>query len=178
MREAYQWIKTISSHTILYLSASTRGLGSKVKNNIIMRTFRLVGMALVAVAVCLGFTACNNDDDLAEATGLNKALVGVWEQDGDNDIIQVKSDYTVIWYESAEHYEENDPSRGSSRIEINGETVLWYDSKKGEDFKLTMKLRPKEISANTIVWKEYDYDDDETDENTKYGLWTWTRYSK
>ena len=51
-----------------------------------MRTFRLIGMALLAVVMCVNFTSCSSDDDEEETNSEYKALLGSWqmsEQDGD-----------------------------------------------------------------------------------------------
>lgn len=140
-----------------------------------MKTFRMIGMAIIAVLMCANFTACSSDDDdPAEepTTNLSKAIIGTWEQDGDDDIMVVKSDKTLTWYENEADYKNNEVS-DIYQWEVNGECLkLYYEGRQKE-------MRPKEIKANIIVWKEYgEYNDDYSDSYGSYDLWTWERYNK
>ncbi len=133
-----------------------------------MKTFRLIGVALVAVVMCLGFAACSSDDDPAEAD-LSKIIIGVWEQDGDNDIMALKSDKTLLWYSNEKHYLEND-MLATYKWELQGDCLYFID----EDGERFQELRLQEVSTNTIVWKDYG----SPGGSDSYDLWTWTRYNK
>lgn len=45
-----------------------------------MKTFKLFGMALLAIIMSVGFIACSSDDD-NEETGGNTSLVGKWKSE-------------------------------------------------------------------------------------------------
>lgn len=143
-----------------------------------MKTFRMIGIALFAILMCVNFAACNgSDDDPTEepTTELSKIIIGTWVQDGDDDIMVIKSDKTVTWYESEEDY-KNNATGDKDKWEIKGEWVYFLDSE-GDIF---FEMRPKEISKDIIIWKEYleYYGSDYSDSYGKYRLWTWERYSK
>ena len=40
-----------------------------------MKTFRLIGMALFAIMMCVNFTACSSDDD---EKNFESSLIGTW----------------------------------------------------------------------------------------------------
>lgn len=140
-----------------------------------MKTFRMVGMALFAVLMCVNFAACGgSDDDPTEepTTDLSKIIIGTWVQDGDDDIMVIKSDKTLTWYENETDYKNNEVSE-IYQWEVKGEWLnLYYEGRQKE-------MRPKEIKENIIIWKEYgEYNDDYSDSYGSYDLWTWERYSK
>ena len=39
-----------------------------------MKTFRMIGMALMAVLMCVNFTSCSEDDDPTEVKSENRLL--------------------------------------------------------------------------------------------------------
>lgn len=39
-----------------------------------MKTFRLIGMALFAIMMCVNFTACSSDDE----ENFESSLIGTW----------------------------------------------------------------------------------------------------
>ena len=63
-----------------------------------MKTFRLIGMALLAVVMCVNFTSCSDDDDNA-----NSAIQGTQEYTSSTDeglnsgYFTFKSDGSLIW---------------------------------------------------------------------------------
>ena len=141
-----------------------------------MKVFRMIGMALVAVLMCVNFTACGgSDDDPTEesTTDLAKAIIGIWVQDGDNDIMVIKTDKTVTWYQDETDYKNNEISE-VMKWEFNGkEWIYFYD----EDGDLRFELRPQEVKKDIIIWKDYS-EKDYSDSYGNYRLWTWERYSK
>ena len=54
-----------------------------------MKTFRLIGMALLAIMLCVNFTGCSKDDTLTdnEIITKSKKLIGMKETEGDNTYI-------------------------------------------------------------------------------------------
>lgn len=48
-----------------------------------MRTFRLIGIALLAILMSVNFTSCSSDDEATEETSSEyKLLLGTWERSG------------------------------------------------------------------------------------------------
>lgn len=160
-------------------------INSEIKINIdnyqitlsIMKTLRFLGMALLAMILCVNLAACSDDDEeKGESGNLNGIIIGAWAQDGDDDIFVVNADGTGIGYEDAEFYEQNEQCY----------TFVW--AQKNEwleldiDFYGTLQeeeLRPESVSANKIVWRRYeDYDTGTKDAFGWYDLWTWERYTK
>ena len=141
-----------------------------------MKTFRFIGMALFAVLMCVNFASCSgSDDDPTEenVTDLNKIIIGTWVQDGDDDVMVIKSDKTVTWYENEADYKNNEVS-DIMEWEVKGEWLKIYDNG-----RLHTEARPKEVNTNVIIWKDYDeYENDYSDSYGDYRLWTWERYSK
>lgn len=142
-----------------------------------MKTFRLIGMAILAVVMSMNLVSCGDDDDSTEISeeNLGQLIIGTWIQDGDDDVIVIKSDGTVTWYADTTYYENNiidgvyeyqlTPGIWRLNMYYNGE--------------LEFELRPHEIFENVIVWKKYHGGN--TGEHDGYGyysFWTWERYNK
>lgn len=134
---------------------------------------------LVAVALCvimaMAFTSCGDDDDEPEGDELTSTMVGVWAQDGDNDIFVVNSNGTGIVYTSPEHYEQKDGGKSLTWTYKNGWVKAIIDGVQEEEF------RAISVSKNKIVWKRYDEDASDGDGYDAFGyydLWTWERYTK
>ena len=127
-----------------------------------MKTFRYIGLTLSAIMLCLNFSACSDDKD--DSNSLEKIIVGVWTQDGDDDIPVINADGTGFWYYDLLSYLKHD--------EENGEPLSWTcNDNKWITIKLESEgeelLVPESISANKIVW---------LDENRDDGHWIWERY--
>lgn len=144
-----------------------------------MKTFRLIGIALLAIVLCVNFTSCSSDDDSTEedVTDLSKIIIGTWVQDGDDDVMVIKSDGTVTWYENEADYKDKEISQ-IYQWNVSGEWLKFYYKD-----RLIEEMRPQEVKANIIIWKRYDDDDyadssDYTDSYGNYDLWTWERYNK
>ena len=144
-----------------------------------MKTFRLIGMALLAVVMCVNFASCSSDDDSTEedVTDLSKIIIGTWVQDGDDDIMVIKSDGTVTWYDNETDYKNKETS-SIYHWKVNGEWLKFYYKD-----RLIEEMRPQEVKANIIIWKRYDIDDytdsdNHTDSYGAYNLWNWERYNK
>ena len=141
-----------------------------------MRTLKLIGMALLAIVMCVNFTACSDDDEPEEensTTNINKAIIGTWAQDGDDDIMVVESNGKLTFYENENDYKEHIISDVYT-WNINNEWLKCYFEN-----KLEIEARPKDIKKNKIIWKRYDkYNNDFSDSFGTYNLWTWERYTK
>ena len=138
-----------------------------------MKTLRFIGMALLAVVLCVNFAACSDDDEeTTESDNLTEIIVGIWAQDGDDDILVIKADGTGVIYGDETLYENGE-----------GDSFTWsynngwvYAGVAGIQEE---ELRPESVSSNKIVWRRYrDYDTGTKDAFGWYDLWTWERYTK
>ncbi len=131
--------------------------------------------SLVAVAVCvimaMALNSCSDDDD-EPADNLTSIIVGVWAQDGDDDIFVINKGGTGAGYENPANYYDNN-SYGSITWEYKNDYVyldLGYDGDIQKE-----KLKAISVSKNEIKWLRY-----RTDENGYFtnesDEWTWTRY--
>lgn len=132
--------------------------------------------SLVAVALCvimaMAFTSCSDDDEEPAGDELTSIIVGVWAQDGDNDIIVINNGGTGAGYESpTDYYDKN--SYGSIIWEYKNDYVyldLGYYS-----YVQKEKLKAVSVSKNEIKWRRYETDENDNFTN-EYEEWTWTRY--
>ena len=88
-----------------------------------MKTFRMIGMALFAVFMCVNFAACSSDDDgpTEEMSNEAKALIGTWFWNNSSTYI---STYTYTFKSNGEydycHIEGNDePDEWSGKYTYN-----------------------------------------------------------
>lgn len=131
--------------------------------------------SLVAVAVCvimaMALNSCSDDDD-EPADDLTSIIVGVWAQDGDDDIFVINKGGTGAGYEDPGTYYDNN-SYGSITWEYKNDYVYldlgYYGNIQKE------KLKAISVSKNEIKWRRYRTDEDGYFTN-KYEEWTWTRY--
>ena len=131
--------------------------------------------SLVAVALCvimtMAFNSCSDDDGEPEDE-LTSIMVGVWAQDGDNDIIVINKGGTGAVYDSPALYYDKD-SYGSITWEHKNSYVYLNFDNHGNIQK--EKLAAISVSKNEIKWRRYwtDADGNFTNESEE---WTWTRY--
>lgn len=133
-------------------------------------------MAILAIVMSVNFTACSNDDDTTEQ--LSSKMIGVWTQDGDNDIIVIEANGKGSWYENEQDYRKKvDAAPLTWTCSGNDCSIVLPESK--EEFKMTAT----NIATTHIVWKDYElnsawHDDyDKQDEKGYYRLWTWTKFA-
>lgn len=137
--------------------------------------------SLLAVALCVIMTfamaGCSKDDDVPAEDNLSSIIVGVWAQDGDDDIMVFNANGTGMFYESPADYEKKDVSYNFT-WSLKGEWLTINIDYGDGSYDYQMKCRPEKIvSKNKIIWK--DYDDENNDFNDAFGyyrLWTWERY--
>ena len=75
-----------------------------------MRTFKKIGMALLAILMCANFASCSSDDDSTENPGKNE--YGLPTNIAKNTIIYKTSDNIIIRF-------ENEDVFGGARIVSN-----------------------------------------------------------
>ena len=96
-----------------------------------MKTFRFIGMAIIAVLLCVNFTACSNDDGDEPKSS---SIVGVWEYTSNNDgngTMTFKNDGGLIWISD----NDNEIISGSNytyTLKGNELKIVWN----GDDYTL------------------------------------------
>lgn len=149
-----------------------------IKNKRQMKTLRFIGMALLAVVMCVNFAACSdNDEEKAESDNLTEIIVGAWAQDGDDDIFVINTNGTGVVYEDETLF-KNDEDGNPFRWTYNNDWVyvsIVYATGVQEE-----ELRVESVSSNKIVWRRYrkNYETHNKDAFGWYELWTWERYTK
>lgn len=67
--------------------------------------------SLFALAVCVAMSmaiiSCSDNDDEPDSNDLAKILIGVWAQDGDNDILTINVGGTGTGYDNSSDYQNN-----------------------------------------------------------------------
>ncbi|TGX98520.1 hypothetical protein [Bacteroides muris (ex Afrizal et al. 2022)] len=127
-----------------------------------MKTLRFIGMALIAVIMCVNFVACSDDDD--EET--NATIEGTWkytssfDEDMRSGSFTFKSNGGLIWYHGEESssncsytlngsnlkiiLNQDDYIEGTIAISKNQATYKYtwhdYDGKWDDDYEFTMTL--------------------------------------
>lgn len=109
-------------------------------------------------------------------------VVGVWAQDGDNDILRINADGTGVGYDNPTEYKNDNVGYSFNWSYENGWVTVTSDGEVVEE------MRTISVSQNKIVWQRYaipsDYYDpseDEWDGHDAFGyyeFWTWERYNK
>ena len=82
-----------------------------------MRTFRMIGMVLVAVLMCVNFTACSDDDDEPEGD----SIVGTWEYTSSyqgNGTFTFKSNGGLVWNDGEETTSNHTYTLNGSELKI------------------------------------------------------------
>lgn len=122
----------------------------------------------MALAVICGFTFTScKDDDGPDGDDLSKVIVGAWMQDGDDDVLVLKSDGKGNWYSNLNEYLNNNPKDPVEWSYRDGWVTLKNYMDGGSDF-YTYKLKAKSVTKDKIVWL---WIDDEGEED----IWTWER---
>lgn len=138
-----------------------------------MKTLRLIGTALLAVVMCVNFAACSDDNEGNASDNLQEIIVGVWAQDGDNDIFVLNADGTGIVYGDETLYKNDEDGDSFTWTYSNGWVYGGVPGIQEEE------LRAESVSTNKIVWRRYrDYDTGSKDVFGWYDYWIWERYTK
>lgn len=140
--------------------------------------------SLVTVALCVimafTFTSCNKNEDEPAADNLSSIIVGVWAQDGDDDIMVFNANGTGMFYDSPADYAHKESSYNFTWNLKNEWLTINIDYYGDGSYDYQEKCRPEKIvSKNKIIWKDYDEDfahDGLNDAFGYYRLWTWERY--
>lgn len=137
----------------------------------------------VCVAMSMAIISCSDNDDEPDSNDLAKILIGVWAQDGDNDILTINVGGTGTGYDNSSDYQNNRESYQLTWNYSDGwvNMTIDYDGDTQAE-----KMRARSVTQNKIVWQRYaipsegyDPSEDEWDGHDSFGyydLWTWERY--
>ena len=141
-----------------------------------MKALKLIENMLFTLIAFTAFSACNNENNSIEIeennNDLSKILIGTWVQDGDDDVIVIKADGHVEWYENENDY-KNQKIHDRYQWKLKNEWLYIYDQ-----YENIEEMRPKEVHKNISARKDYHGNKDEYDSYGYYSLWTWERYTK
>ena len=123
-----------------------------------MRTFRLIGMALFAIMMCVNFTACSNDEEEDSNTTIAQ-LKGIWFN-GENEnypyfIIEdgycyFSENTSVVTGNNGEKYKYTFDSK------TNIMTCYQYDFEESKYFSQADYFKVKSISATKLTLEILD----------------------
>lgn len=130
-----------------------------------MRTFRLIGMALIAMLMCVNFTACSSDDDEpTEEIGLVGTWKGQFNYGGDDYqiltlIFTADGKYTRVrkGHEDGEDY--SDTIKGTYTYNENTKKIAAKFTDEDNEVS-TDDYYIKSVSATTLVlidWVDWKY---------------------
>lgn len=110
-----------------------------------MKTFRLIGMVLLAILVSVNFAACNDDDE--EETGTS--IVGTWKYTSNEDgtgSFTFKSNGSLVW-------DDGEETTSNHTYQLNGSElkIIFNDN---DDYTLGTFT----IAGNKATYKYYWYD--------------------
>ena len=109
-----------------------------------MKTFKLIGVALLTVLMCVGFSSCSKSDDDNGGSSSNP-LVGTWElsdEDGDYYTVELKADGS---YYQVEYKRTTDNIK---RVEKGTYKIL---SVSGNTYKVSIFIKERQKSSGEIV---------------------------
>lgn len=97
-----------------------------------MKTFRLIGIAIMAILISVNFASCSSDDDEEETNSEYKALLGSWqmsEQDGDilvtsSFIFNSNGTYSFTY---AENGDSDEVYTGKFTYDANSHKITRYE---------------------------------------------------
>lgn len=121
-----------------------------------MKTLRLLELALLAVVMCVNFAACSDDDDNA-----NSAIEGTWKYtsstDGDlsSGYFTFKSDGSLIWNDG-----EEKTSNNSYTLQGDNLKIIFNDN---DDYLIGTIVFSNNKATYNYTWHDCDgkWDDDE-----------------
>ena len=119
----------------MFLFNADQGAG-KQESIVKMKTFRMIGMALMAVLMCVNFTACSEkggDDENTEK--YSELILGTWKK-GDRVTLNFKPDGTLTRYisygtvgdETQEGWWKISGNKITGKIRVVGATYDYYDT--------------------------------------------------
>lgn len=130
-----------------------------------IKKFGLMSLLLMVVMSMAALSSCGNDDE-PSSNDITKIVVGVWSQDGDNDILELKSNGTGNWYENPEDYAAKEIAASFDWKFENGVLVFSED---GDAYEF---LKCQSSSNDKIVWQRFE----SSNLAGEYEIWTWARY--
>lgn len=124
-----------------------------------MKTFKLIGMALVAIFYCVNFVSCHDDEEVGG--NYNELIVGAWVTSYYDEYDEEYYEVTTTFYSNGTGItlEEGQTQEGGDTFKwrISGKTItLTFDS--GASSQATIE----ELSEHTLIITGCDEDTGET----------------
>lgn len=134
-----------------------------------MRTFRLIGMALIAMLMCVNFTACSSDDDENDANSTIELLQGVWYDaytDGHHYFI-VEKDHCYSGDKPSTVY-AGEKYKYTFDSKTNMMSCYYYDKEENKYSDEAWYIRIKSISDTKLILELFDEDNQTFDDTREY----------
>ena len=136
-----------------------------------MKTFRLIGMALLAVVMCVNLASCSSDDDEEETSSEYKLLLGTWERSGYDtsnggfnwsDTYSFKSNNTY----SYRHTEANETDDYSGKFTYDADThkITCYE---GNSNIVDEEYFIAEVNSTTLKLRDWSDSNDDIEIYTR-----------
>ena len=117
-----------------------------------MKTFRMLGMAVVAIMMSLNFVACSDDE---KADSYADLIVGTWVEDGYYaDTHTFNKDGSYMYQDEDE---ESRPMTGTWKV--TGDKLYISVSLFGG---IEREVVIRELTSTTLVWYDYEYETETT----------------
>ena len=108
-----------------------------------MKTFRFIGMALLAIVMCVNFASCSSDDDEKDNSSL---LIGRWQLVSDREVYEFKANGEFFLYE----FDEDGDIGAKGTWEKSGNSLKLKFTIDDDDFKIPYTYNAKIIELTTI----------------------------
>ena len=130
-----------------------------------MKTFRRIGLAVIAILLCFGATACSSDDDEPQT---NSPIVGTWDYQSDYDgegTFTFKSNGTLTWFDGEETSSNHTYALSGDKLKI-----IFNDN---DDYTLGTIVIEGDVATYTYRW--YDCSSNEQQSQTDRLMTLWKR---
>lgn len=95
-----------------------------------MKTFRIIGMVLMAVLLSASFTSCSEDDD-EESVGGKETLIGMWQTTHDEGYTKIDGKVDEEWNDNITS--EEDADRWEFLEDGTAKSYYWTGSQWADD---------------------------------------------
>ena len=137
-----------------------------------MKTFRFIGMAIIAILIGVNFASCSSDDEEETTNSEYKTLLGSWqmsEQDGD---ILITSSFTfnsngTYSFTYAENGDDDEVYTGKFTYDANLHKIICYE---GNSNVIDEEYFIAEVNSTTLKLQKWSWHED-----NRNIYWTYTK---